>query len=70
MTSRWKNVYRRDPQRTCDRHRRKVAAGLKRPGFRTIAKARLPMLFTELIPLTRKGKGPGRETDLLSPPSC
>lgn len=34
-----------------------------------LLKARLPTLLTELIPLDRKGKGPGREADLLSLPS-
>lgn len=47
----------------------KKAAGSIGQDSEQLLKARLPTLLTELIPLDRKGKGPGREADLLSLPS-
>ena len=53
-----------NPQRTCDRHRRKVAAGARGQVSEQWLKAKLPMLLTELIPLDKKGKeaGVGKQT--------
>lgn len=67
ITARWKERFEKKNPTKDTRQTHKKAAGSGGQGSEQLLRAGRPPLM-ELIALDRKGKGPGREADLLSLP--